>query len=258
VKRLPTGRLFAYIGVCVGLGISIAANFAHATAHKGAPSWAPYLSASWPLLLFLALEILTRVQWSGRGVWVARAGVAVVAVVAASLSYSHLRDLLIHQAGEAVWAATIGPLAIDGIMAISAAALLTTSSGAIHGPVTRLDAVADPAQGAPGAAQEAHQGMPEDRTTEPDHRTTPQVTASQAVQERPKTPVSQDAIDRVLLAVRSGQPMGKSAIVQASGLSPSTATRAVGHLVEVGQLRTLGEPHRPSYVLATSDAEAAQ
>lgn len=121
---MSSGRRFAYVGVVVGLGVSVAANVAHAAAEGGTP-WAMSMSGFWPLALFLALEILTRTRWAGgRGLLVARLGVAVVALVAAALSYDHLRGLLL-TFGEAPWAATLGPLGVDGLMAAAAAALLS-------------------------------------------------------------------------------------------------------------------------------------
>lgn len=145
------GRRFAYCGVLVGLSISVAANVMHARVDSRAPWWAPYLAAAWPLLLFLALEVLTRTVWAdGRGVKVARAGVAVVASVAAALSYWHLRGLLV-TAGEDAWAALLGPLAIDGLMAVSAAALL--NGEADRSPVAEAEPAA-PVAPAPAAGAE--------------------------------------------------------------------------------------------------------
>ena len=92
---------------------------------------------------------------------------------------------------------------------------------------------------------------PVDRPTEPVHALSPQVTAVGQSTRRGKVPVSPEAVSKVLKAVRSGQPMGKSAIVTASGLKQSTATRAVTHLVECGQLTTIGSATRPEYVLTS-------
>ena len=147
-----TGRRFAYFGVVVGLAVSVAANVAHAASvNGGASPGALALAGFWPLSLFLALEVLTRTTWAGaRGLAVARGGVGLVALVAASLSYAHLRGLLI-TFGEPAWSATVGPLGIDGLMTVSAAALL-----AAGGPVTAPDVepalLVEPAgEDAPGA-----------------------------------------------------------------------------------------------------------
>lgn len=126
-----TGGRFAYAGIVVGLAVSIWANVAHAmTVPGGGGTGSLFLAAFWPLGLFLALEVLSRTTWrGGRGLLVARAGVGVVAVVAAAVSYLHLHGLLLSY-GEGLFAALVGPLAIDGLMAVSAAALLAGDSDA--------------------------------------------------------------------------------------------------------------------------------
>ncbi|MDG4815175.1 DUF2637 domain-containing protein [Micromonospora sp. WMMD956] len=137
------GRGWAYVGVILGGVVSIAANVAHTYLPKppdGAPAgWAPApgwspsplavaLSVFWPVALFVAVEILTRIPW-GEGVSsvVARvAGVLPVAVVAAVVSYRHLSGLLEHF-GEDPLTIAIGPLAVDGLMVMASAALLVTN-----------------------------------------------------------------------------------------------------------------------------------
>ncbi|MEU8051786.1 DUF2637 domain-containing protein [Micromonospora haikouensis] len=137
------GRGWAYGGVILGGVVSIAANVAHTYLPKppdGAPAgwvpdpgWSPSplavaLSVFWPVALFVAVEILTRIPW-GEGVSsvVARvAGVLPVAVVAAVVSYRHLSGLLEHF-GEDPLTIAIGPLAVDGLMVMASAALLVTN-----------------------------------------------------------------------------------------------------------------------------------
>ncbi len=132
------GRRFAYAGVCLGLAVSVWANIADAMVKPetlparwpAGKAWhadpgAIGTAAFWPLALFLALEVLSRTSWgTGRGLLVARAGVGLVAVVAAVVSYLHLHGLLGDVYGQPAVPALIGPLAIDGLMAVSAAALL--------------------------------------------------------------------------------------------------------------------------------------
>jgi len=132
------GRGWAYIGVLVGGGISIAANIAHSfVPPPGAPTdWAPQPGAVigsmfWPILLFVAVEILVRVAWP-QGFWYALlrlGGLLPVAGVAALVSFRHLSGLLAFYGEDAVvsfW----GPLAIDGLMVMATAALLVTGRGA--------------------------------------------------------------------------------------------------------------------------------
>ena len=119
-----SGRRFAYAGVIVGLGVSIWANVAHAMTAPHPEPGALGMAGFWPLALFLALEVLSRTRWAGgRALLVARGGVALVAAVAAVVSWLHLHGLLTHY-GESAVSALAGPLAIDGLMAVSAAALL--------------------------------------------------------------------------------------------------------------------------------------
>ncbi|MEV5819917.1 DUF2637 domain-containing protein [Micromonospora haikouensis] len=137
------GRGWAYVGVILGGVVSIAANVAHTYLPKppdGTPlGWAPdpgwspsplavALSVFWPVALFVAVEILTRIPWGeGFSSVVARvAGVLPVAVVAAVVSYRHLSGLLEHF-GEDPLTIAIGPLAVDGLMVMASAALLVTN-----------------------------------------------------------------------------------------------------------------------------------
>nr|MDT0661928.1 DUF2637 domain-containing protein [Micromonospora sp. DSM 115978] len=142
-NRRVTGRGWAYIGVILGGVVSIAANVAHTYLPKppeGAPAgwtpdpgWSPsplavVFSVFWPVALFVAVEILTRVPWGDGARWfLARlVGVLPVALVAAVVSYRHLAGLLEHF-GEDPLTVAIGPLAIDGLMVMASAALLATS-----------------------------------------------------------------------------------------------------------------------------------
>jgi hypothetical protein len=116
---------YAYAGVVSGLGLSVWANMTHAALQPGgATPGALAMAGFWPIGLFLSLEILTRTAWTGGvALAAARVGLAVVVTVAAVVSYLHLHGLLVGY-GEAWLPAIIGPLAIDGLMAVSAAALL--------------------------------------------------------------------------------------------------------------------------------------
>ncbi|MFY1596172.1 DUF2637 domain-containing protein [Micromonospora sp. WMMD737] len=137
------GRGWAYVGVILGGVVSIAANVAHTYLPKPpegapagwtpAPDWSPSplavaFSVFWPVALFVAVEILTRIPW-GEGLrwFMARiVGVLPVALVAAVVSYRHLAGLLEHF-GEDPLTVAIGPLAIDGLMVMASAALLATN-----------------------------------------------------------------------------------------------------------------------------------
>lgn len=132
--RALSGHTIARIGSVVGLGASIAANVAHACLRPGSlppgEHWSPEIGAMvsgtlWPIALLLSTEIMMRKAWpKGREYLALRIlGLAPVAVVAAVISYGHVRGLLLHY-GETTLSASLGPLAIDGLMLVSTAALM--------------------------------------------------------------------------------------------------------------------------------------
>ncbi|MEV4311692.1 DUF2637 domain-containing protein [Actinocrispum sp. NPDC049592] len=139
------GVIVAWISFIVGGLVSVAANVAHtlyptaaqladwAAAGKAANDWTPppgamVFAAFWPIALILAVEVITRAQWR-RGFLFGLArygGTTLVAAVAAVMSYRHMSGLLAIW-GEDWWGAHLGPLAVDGLMVVSAAALLSMS-----------------------------------------------------------------------------------------------------------------------------------
>lgn len=130
-----TGRAWGYVGALLGGLVSIGANTAHSYVPPvGAPSaWRPPVGAVvgavfWPVALFVAIEILARTLWPDGAWWilVRFAGLLPVAVVAAIVSYNHLSALLGHY-GEDRLTTVIGPLAVDGLMVMSSAAVIATS-----------------------------------------------------------------------------------------------------------------------------------
>lgn len=121
------GRGIAWCGFVAGAVLSVAANVAHAQPTAGAR----IAGAAWPLLLLLAFEVLTRVRWRPSR-WRAAAryfGATAVAVVAAVMSYRHMAALL-GRYGEDGFGAHLGPLAVDGLMVVCGAALLSTARAA--------------------------------------------------------------------------------------------------------------------------------
>lgn len=123
-------RALAWLTFVIGILVSIAGNIGHAASDGMKPGeWAG--AAFWPTALLLSVEILVRVRWQPEKRWmVARfTGLIVVSIVAAILSYLHLRSLLIFwQYGG--FQGSIGPLAVDGLMLIAASALLSISKEA--------------------------------------------------------------------------------------------------------------------------------
>lgn len=116
------------------------------------PNWTPPLgtiiaAAFWPIALVVSVEVISRVQWPGGWRWklMRFGGVAIVAAVAAFISYKHLHGL-IRSYGEDAWSAAIGPLAIDGLMLVCSAALLAIGlNKRTMAPAERDVATPDPA-----------------------------------------------------------------------------------------------------------------
>jgi hypothetical protein len=134
-----TGRSWAYLGALVGAGVSVAANVAHSYVPPAdaRPSWSPHTGAVvgavfWPLALLVAIEVLARVAWPAGGRWllVRFGGLGPVATVAAVVSYRHLSGLLSFYGEDAI-TATVGPLAVDGLMVMATGALLATRPGGV-------------------------------------------------------------------------------------------------------------------------------
>ncbi len=149
---MASGQLVAWAGFAFGAAVSVAANVKHAYIPRPPehldeaaakewtppPDWAPDMSAVlgaavWPLMLLLAVEVMTRVSWGG-GWWnVARfGGVGIVGLGSAIISYGHIRDVLLLWHYGSV-GAHIGPIVVDGLMVVSGFALLAISQAKARG-----------------------------------------------------------------------------------------------------------------------------
>ncbi len=136
MSTLVVGRGWAYAAALLGGLVSVAANVAHSyvpPADAG-PGWRPPVGSVigavfWPVALIMALELMARTPWPAGWSWVAVRwlGLLPVAVVAAVVSYRHLSGLLGFYREDAL-TATIGPLAVDGLMVMASGALLATSA----------------------------------------------------------------------------------------------------------------------------------
>jgi hypothetical protein len=91
----------------------------------------------WPVALFVATEILTRVAWPSGHRWqlVKWLGMLPVAAVAALVSYRHLSGLLGYYGEESV-VCVLGPLAVDGLMVMATGAILATGQTRHTAPVS--------------------------------------------------------------------------------------------------------------------------
>lgn len=144
--HLDHGRVIAWLAFTTGITVSVAANVLHADVAGDATSAELAGAAFWPLALMLAVEVLTRITWPAGWQWsLARfGGVGLVGGVAAILSYRHMAGLL-STWGEDQWNAHLGPLAVDGLMLISATALLAISHGNTVNVPAQVDSEQPPA-----------------------------------------------------------------------------------------------------------------
>jgi hypothetical protein len=119
------GRAWARAGFALGVVTSIAANVGHTYMGSDPPPGALAFSAFWPVALLIALEVISRVQWPPGAWWsISRyGGLTTVALIAALVSYRHMSGLLGYY-GEDALTATLGPLAVDGLMVVCSTALL--------------------------------------------------------------------------------------------------------------------------------------
>lgn len=140
MRKPSTGRGWAYTSAILGGLVSVVANIAHSFVPpaNATTGWRPEIGAvigamMWPVLLFLAIETLARTPWPHGLNWhlVRWLGLLPVALVAAFVSYRHLSGLLAHY-GEEPLVVRLGPLAVDGLMAMATGALIAT--GRHHQP----------------------------------------------------------------------------------------------------------------------------
>ena len=148
-----SGRGWAYAGAILGGAVSIAANVAHSYVppEHASAGWSPHGGAVigavfWPVALFVAIEILARTAWPTGRQWltIRLVGLLPVALVAAVVSYRHLSGLLAFYREDGL-TATIGPLAVDGLMVMATGALIA----AARRRATTTEATAPDATGAP-------------------------------------------------------------------------------------------------------------
>lgn len=142
---------WAWTGFLLGIVVSIAANVAHTwypiQAHG--PGWVPPIGAQaaagfYPVAVLLTVELMSRVPWPDGWWWGAArfGGVGIVAAVAAVVSYRHMYALLLVY-GEDQTTASIGPLAVDGLMVVASFALLAIGRAERVRPVAAVAAVAE-------------------------------------------------------------------------------------------------------------------
>lgn len=208
MKTPRSGRLLAWGTFALGVAVSVLGNIGHAAADGMKPGeWAG--AAFWPTALMLSVEVLTRVRWQKERRWsLARfAGLVVVSVVSAVLSYLHLRGLLLYW-GESPFQATIGPAAVDGMMLLAAAALLSISKERADAPV-----VVPEQKPEPDARAAAPAPKPEAKPSK-----------LSIVHDVPESAPEDHARD---LWLKSGRTLSAQAVADILGTSKSTAHRRI-------------------------------
>lgn len=222
--RTSNGRGWAYVGTTLGGAVSLAANAAHSyVAPAGAPAtWRPHTGAIlfavfWPIALFVSIEMLARVRWRTGALWVVvrYVGLVPVATVAAIVSYQHLAGLLATY-GENRLTVIIGPLAVDGLMVLSAAAVMATTP-------RRTETAPEPVL---PQVPETPPEQPEKRATEPLPRTTKKSTRKTAPKRRTEGQLLAEAtaLNETALAT-NGEPVSKRALKTALRVGQPVADR---------------------------------
>jgi hypothetical protein len=127
-------RFVAWSGFALGSLVSIAGNWLAAwLATPENPDPKPAIAtqlgaAVWPVMLLIAIEVLSRTPWRNTLGWqlVRFGGVGVVAAGSAVISYGHIHEVLMSWGYDWIGAG-VGPLVVDGLMTISGFALLAIS-----------------------------------------------------------------------------------------------------------------------------------
>lgn len=129
-------RFVAWVGFVFGSLVSIGGNLLAArippkpTPLGWSPDvWAQVGSTVWPVALLISVEVLSRTMWPKT--LLSRAvryvGVGAVALFSAVISYQHIQAVLISWNYEGL-SAGVGPLAVDGLMVVSGAAMVLGST----------------------------------------------------------------------------------------------------------------------------------
>jgi len=248
---------------------SIAANVAHSFIQPAGTvgRWSPPVGAIiaagfWPLALVISIEVISRVRWPGRWYWplVRFGGLATVAVIAAIISYRHLSGLL-RAYREDRLSATIGPLAVDGLMVICSAALLAIGANQRATPDTNATATPAPAptDTETATADPPDNGTPEGTATPPDAgsgvpASGPGRTGARTARPRPAR------TDAQLLAALAQVPRDADGTVPVRRAAAALSTgpdRARRLLADAGLLRTRNRKHKHNPTTTSSRARRA-
>lgn len=120
LKNLRRLRWVVLVVVAFGIGSSVAMNVLHAPANLPAR----FVSTVPPIAVFGALELMTRIPSSGRGMSAVRIfGATIVAGGAATISYAQQMAAII-DLGFPHWQARVWPSIIDGFMVVASISLV--------------------------------------------------------------------------------------------------------------------------------------
>lgn len=150
-KHLPdAGRMWAYLFLALGLGLSFAGNWAAAYVLEDRPDNMDLAFAGAPpVVVFGAIEVFTRNVWPATKAWQAIRWLFItfVAAPAALVSFIHLVNLFVHgrESNRMVWViAVASALMIDGLLAGCTAALLIKRTPEPVKPVAAITAFGEP------------------------------------------------------------------------------------------------------------------
>lgn len=261
-RTMNAGRRWAYGGAALGVSLSVAANVEHVLVQgNDTAAGAVVSAAACPVILLVALEVIARTRWPDGLRWVLLRWLALptVAVVAASISYLHMRSLLLVY-GESTWAATVGPLAVDGLMAVAVGALLVPFDDPSQQPSSRVE----PSMAAPTSPAIAGS------VTKADDDSGTSIAAGLSKVARPRPGLQHQAASRRtprppsggVEAARSGLlealaagPARQADLVRATGLPRRTVRDHLAVLVGAGDVVRSGQVFtRPTSMIDTAEA----
>jgi hypothetical protein len=233
-----TGIRVGHVGLLLGGTVSVAANVLHATLGGGAGSAEVVAAACWPLILLVAVEVAVRTPWPAGPGWraVQVGGLGLTGAMAALVSWSHMAGLLSAWDGPGL-AAGLGPVAVDGLMVMSAAALWAVRSGPVEesgpdrvaadqpaGPDrTAVQTVTDHPTGlrsAPVVITETGHGPDRTKTTRPDQVRTGPVNR--------RADPAQDARTVAAMVADPDRRVSRRDVERALGCGATLATKLLG------------------------------
>ncbi len=265
-----TGRLVPWVAFITGAAVSIGANVLHATSGGAAVDAGQIVAAAWaPIALLLVAEMVTRTRQNGAW-WIVALrwlGTAVVAAVAAIVSYGHMRDLLLSY-GESALVAYLLPLSVDGLILVASIALAPVPAPAPESVRQEADNPADDTgsdrQAPPEPAPEpAGWNMPAPPPAAPDEHPAAPTAAEAAEPPEEAAPLPQAP---QVLPDAAAQPPAPAVEEAAGARVPDapgpteggTGPDGVPHETEEPELSTEEAAARAAELITTAEAEGRE